>query len=66
MLKTASPFNGGNVTITGGTINVQTVNLTSTLSSTATFSTSSLPLVPAGYIQMDINGTVVKVPYYAV
>jgi hypothetical protein len=66
MLKTASPFNGANVTITGGTINVQTVNLTSTLSSTATFATSSLPLVPAGYIQMDINGTVVKVPYYAV
>jgi hypothetical protein len=55
-----------NVTITGGSINVQTTNLTSTTSSSATFATSSLPLVPAGYIQIDLNGTVVKVPYYAV
>jgi len=25
-----------------------------------------LPLVPAGYFSVDLNGTVVKVPYYAV
>jgi hypothetical protein len=55
-----------NVTINTGTINVQTTNLTSTTSASATFATSSLPLVPAGYIQVDLNGTVVKVPYYAV
>jgi len=45
---------------------VQSTNLVSTTSSTATFATASLPLVPAGYIQVDLNGTVVKVPYYAV
>ena len=55
-----------NVTIPSGTINAQVVNHTSTTSSTATFATSSLPLVPAGYIQINLNGTVVKVPYYAV
>ena len=55
-----------NVTIPSGTINAQAVNHTSTTSSTATFATSSLPLVPAGYIQINLNGTVVKVPYYAV
>ena len=55
-----------NVTIPSGTINVQAANLTSTTSSTATFATASLPLVPAGYIQVNLNGTVVKVPYYAV
>jgi hypothetical protein len=65
-LGTMSTQNSNNVTITGGSINVQTVNLTSTTSSSATFATSSLPLVPAGYIQVDLNGVVVKVPYYAV
>jgi hypothetical protein len=55
-----------NVTIPTGSINAQVVNHTSTTSSTATFATSSLPLVPAGYIQINLNGTVVKVPYYAV
>ena len=55
-----------NVTIPSGTVNVQVVNATSTTSSTATFATSSLPLVPAGYIQYNLNGTVVKIPYYAV
>jgi len=56
----------GNVTIAGGSINVQATNVISTTSSTATFATSSLPLVPAGYFQVDLNGTIVKVPYYAV
>jgi hypothetical protein len=55
-----------NVTIPSGTINVQAANLTSTTTANATFATSSLPLVPAGYIQVKLNGTVVKVPYYAV
>jgi hypothetical protein len=65
-LGTMSTQNSNNVSITGGSINVQATNLVSTTSSTATFATSSLPLVPAGYIQVDLNGTVVKVPYYAV
>ena len=33
---------------------------------TATFATAILPLVPAGYIQVNLNCTTVKVPYYAV
>jgi len=65
-LGTMAVQNSNNVSITGGSINVQSTNLVSTTSSTATFATSSLPLVPAGYIQIDLNGTVVKVPYYAV
>ena len=55
-----------NVTIPSGSVNVQVTNLTSTTSAAATFATASLPLVPAGYIQVNLNGTVVKVPYYAV
>jgi hypothetical protein len=65
-LGTMATQNSNNVTITGGNVNVQTTNLTSTTSSSATFATSSLPLVPAGYIQINLNGTVVKIPYYAV
>ena len=65
-LGTMAFQNSNNVTITGGSINVQATNVVSTTSSTATFATSSLPLVPAGYIQVNLNGTVVKVPYYAV
>jgi hypothetical protein len=56
----------GNVTISTGTINVQSTNIVSTTSSTATYGTASLPLQPLGFIQVDLNGTVVKVPYYAV
>jgi len=58
--------NSTSVTITGGNVNVQTTNMTSTTSSSATFATSSLLLVPAGFFNFDLNGTVVKVPYYAV
>jgi hypothetical protein len=59
-------ISSGNVTITGGSINVQSTNLLSTTSSTATYGTASLPLQPLGFLQVDLNGTVVKVPYYAV
>ena len=55
-----------NVTITGGTINIQTTNHLSATSATATFGTSSLLLVPQGFVSFDLNGTVVKIPYYAV
>ena len=58
--------NSNAVSITGGNINVQTTNHTSTTSANATFATSSLLLVPAGFFSVDLNGTVVKVPYYAV
>ena len=55
-----------NVTIIGGTINVTSTNVAATTSASATFANSSMMLVPAGYISVDLNGTVVKVPYYAV
>ena len=55
-----------NVTITGGSINVQTTNHTANVSANATFGTSSLLLIPQGFLSFDLNGTVVKVPYYAV
>jgi hypothetical protein len=55
-----------NVAITGGSINVTTTNHTANVTANATFATSSLPLVPAGYIVTNLNGTLVKVPYYAV
>ena len=55
-----------NVNITGGTINVQATNHTATTTGNATYSTSSLLLVPAGFIEYNLNGTVVKIPYYAV
>jgi hypothetical protein len=56
----------GNVTITGGTINVTATNHAATVASTATYGTASLPLQPLGFMEVDLNGTVVKVPYYAV
>jgi hypothetical protein len=55
-----------NVTITGGSINVQTTNHTANVAANATYGTSSLLLVPQGFLSFDLNGTVVKVPYYAV
>jgi len=48
----------GNVTLAGANIAVTT-------SSSATFATSSLPLVPAGYIPILLNGSTVNIPYYA-
>jgi hypothetical protein len=44
------------------TANVSMTNATNT---SATFATSSLPLVPAGYIKVNLSGTVVLVPYYS-
>jgi len=56
----------GNAVISGGSINVQTTNHTATTTGNATYATSSLLLVPAGFLEYDLNGTVVKIPYYAV
>ena len=55
-----------NVTINSGTVAINVANVTTTTAASATFATSSLPLVPAGYLSVNLNGTVVKVPYYAV
>ena len=55
-----------NVTIIGGTANVTTLNHVSNTTVTATYGLASLPLQPAGFMQVNLNGTVVKVPYYAV
>jgi len=42
------------------------VNLTNTTAALATFATSSLPLVPEGYITVQIGGVNKKIPYYGV
>ena len=79
-LGTMAIQNANNVTITGGTENNLTytnvailsgnvkanVTVTNATNATATYATSSLLLVPAGFIQSSLaNSTVVKVPYYA-
>jgi len=55
-----------NITTSVNAINVTSTTINSTTSNTATFATSSLPLVPAGYIVVNLAGTNVKIPYYAV
>lgn len=62
--------NIGNLTLANVTVN--SGNVTANLSSTnttaasATFATSSLPLVPEGYINISIGGVLKKIPYYGV
>lgn len=69
-LGTMATQNANAVTITGGdvTANVTSanVNLTGTTSANATFATSSLPLVPEGYLTVQIGGVNKKIPYYGV
>ena len=65
-LGTMATQNSDNVSITGGSINVRTTNVTTNTATTATMSTAELPLAFAGYFNLDLNGTIVKVPYYAV
>lgn len=59
-----------NVTISSGSVTANitsaNVNLTGTTSSSATFATDSLPLVPEGYITVQIAGVSKKIPYYGV
>ena len=55
-----------NATINSGTVAINVANVTTTTAASATFATSSLPLVPAGYLTVNLNGTAVKIPYYAV
>jgi len=64
-LGTMAIQNANAVAITGGNV-VANVTVTNTTAASATFGTASLPLTPAGYIQIQLaNATVVKVPYYA-
>ena len=65
-LGTMATQNSNNVSITGGSINAYTTNVSSNTAVTATFANASLLLVPAGYINVNLNGTIVKVPYYSV
>jgi hypothetical protein len=71
-LGTMATQNANAVAITGGTIVASNVTVTSNLnanlttSASATFATASLPLVPEGYLTININGTAKKVPYYGV
>jgi hypothetical protein len=55
-----------NVAISGGTMNVSNVNSTANVTANATFLTSSLPLVPEGYVVITLNGVAKKIPYYSV
>ena len=75
-LGTMSTQNANAVSITGGNIAVTNVSaanvtITSTLTANlttnanATFATSSLLLVPEGYLVVNINGVNKKIPYYA-
>ena len=64
-LGTMSTQNANAVAITGGNV-VANVTVTNATAASATFATASLPLDPAGFIQIQLaNATVVKVPYYA-
>jgi len=66
---TMSQQNANAVVITGGSISNVTLanaNISGTTGSSATFATSSLPLVPEGYLTISINGTNKKIPYYGV
>ena len=54
-----------NVTASVNSLNVSNTTVVSTTSNSASFLTSSLPLVPAGYFVVSLNGTNVKVPYYS-
>lgn len=69
-LGTMASQNANAVSISGGdvTANVTTsdLNLTSATAASATFATPSLPLVPEGYITVDIGGVAKKIPYYGV
>jgi hypothetical protein len=52
-----------NVTVSSGNVTAN-VSLTNATNASATFATSSLPLVPAGYLKFQLaNSTIVLVPY---
>lgn len=55
-----------NVNVASGNVTSNNVNLTGTTAATATYATDSLPLVPEGYITIQIGGVNKKIPYYGV
>ena len=63
-LGTMATQNSNLVTITGGQINVTTVNHTANTASNVTYTSATMQLIPAGYINFDLNGVLVKIPYY--
>ena len=76
-LGTMATQDANNVAITGGTINVASLegaNVTVTANFNANLATAataampdpSLPLNPEGYVSVVINGTTKKIPYYGV
>ena len=52
-----------NVTVGSGNVTAN-ISVTNTTNADATFVTSSLPLVPEGYIIVSVNGVLKKIPYY--
>jgi hypothetical protein len=56
----------GGTTTSVGNLTLANANIAATTNANATFATSSLPLIPEGYITILINGTSKKIPYYAV
>ena len=60
----------GNLTLNNATVNsgnvTASVSLTNTTNANATFATSSLLLVPEGYVIVSIGGVNKKIPYYGV
>jgi trimeric autotransporter adhesin len=76
-LGTMSTQDANNVAITGGTVNVTSleaanVTVTSNLfanlvtANTALMPDPSLPLNPEGYVQIVVNGATKKIPFYGV
>jgi len=65
-LGTMALQDSNNVSITGGSINTTAVNTVATTGNTVTFAVSSLPLIPEGYITINLNGVAKKIPYYGV
>ena len=65
---TNATFSSGNITATN--VSASNVTVTANLyanlttNANATFATSSLPLIPEGYVVIVINGTQKKIPYY--
>ena len=56
----------GSTTTNVGNLTLSYPNLSGTTDANATFATSSLPLVPEGYIVIQIGGVDKKIPYYGV
>jgi hypothetical protein len=76
-LGTMATQDANNVTITGGSVNVPTLegaNVTVTANFNANLATAataampdpSLPLNPEGYVEVVVNGVTKKIPYYGV